>query len=57
MDAPELVRCTIKVKVCLIMKAMFQLCHIQILKNATDMTTLLTMHDITFTYHTRVNSW
>jgi hypothetical protein len=40
---------------CLIAKPVFHLCHIQILKNATDTAMLTIMHDITFTYHTSVN--
>jgi hypothetical protein len=42
-------------KLCLITKPMFQLCHIQIPKNAIDKVTLVIMHDITLTYHTNVN--
>ena len=44
-------------KVCLIAKPMFQIIHIQILKNATDKATLIIMHNITFTYHTKFNLW
>ena len=44
-------------KACLITKPKFQLCHIQIWNNATDTATLIVMHDITFTDHTKVKMW
>jgi hypothetical protein len=44
-------------KACLIAKQKFPLCHIQIMNSATDAATLIVMHDITFTEHTKVHLW
>jgi len=40
---------------CLITKPKFRLCHIPILNNATDTATLITMCDIIFIDHSRLN--